>query len=86
MSVGFTVAVILEIVYHGTLPWAYGLTSGAVALGVNVIVYVVMAYLFPQDAAEKKRVHDLFEMISSPKTTLRQSPIFDSHYSTAVKN
>ncbi|HEY8084446.1 MAG TPA: sodium:solute symporter family protein [Methylophilaceae bacterium] len=65
MSVGFIVAVVLEFAYHGTLPWGYGLTSGAVALCVNVIIYVLMAYLIPQDAAEKKRVDGLFEMVKT---------------------
>jgi solute:Na+ symporter, SSS family len=67
MSVGFIVAVSLELLYHGTLPWAYGLTSGAIALGLNVVIYVLAAYLIPQDASEKKRVNDLFEMVSKAK-------------------
>jgi len=67
MSVGFIVAVVLELTYHGNLPWAWGLTSGAVALGVNVIVYVVLAYLIPQSHAEKTRVRALFEMVSQGK-------------------
>lgn len=67
MSVGFIVAVVLELTYHGNLPWAWGLTSGAVALGVNVIVYVVLAYLIPQSHAEKTRVKALFEMVSQGK-------------------
>jgi SSS family solute:Na+ symporter len=64
MSVGFALAVILETTYHGTLPWAYGLTSGAVALGVNVLVYIVIAYLLPQDVVEKQRIEKLFAMVS----------------------
>lgn len=67
MSIGFAVVVILELVYHGSLPWAYGLTSGAVALGVNVFIYVVMAFLIPQDAKEKQRVEKLFAMVSGGK-------------------
>lgn len=67
MSVGFIVAVVLELTYHSNLPWAWGLTSGAVALGVNVIVYVVLAYLIPQSHAEKTRVQALFEMVSQGK-------------------
>ena len=69
MSVGFIVAVSLELIYHGTLPWAYGLTSGAVALVVNVIIYVLAAYLIPQNVQEKKRVNDLFEMVTNAKNT-----------------
>ena len=67
MSIGFAVAVILELVYHGSLPWAYGLTSGAVALGINVFVYVSLALLIPQDSKEKQRVDELFALVSEKK-------------------
>lgn len=69
MSIGFAVAVILELVYHGSLPWAYGLTSGAVALIVNVFIYVTMAYLIPQSANEKQRIDQLFAMVAEQKST-----------------
>lgn len=64
MSIGFILAVILEVAYHGTLPWAYGMTSGAVALCVNVLIYIMMAYLLPQNAEEKQRVEKLFAMVA----------------------
>ena len=67
MSIGFAVAVILELVYQGSLPWAYGLTSGAVALGVNVFIYVVLTYLTPQDNKEKQRVDELFAIVSEKR-------------------
>lgn len=67
MSIGFIVAVILELVYHGNLPWAYGLTSGAVALGANVFIYVALAFLIPQDTKEKRRVDELFAMVADKK-------------------
>lgn len=73
MSIGFSVAVILELLYHGSLPWAYGLTSGAVALGVNVFIYVTMAYLIPQDFKEKERVEELFAMVSERKPNQYES-------------
>jgi SSS family solute:Na+ symporter len=60
MLAGFVIAVVLELVYPGYLPWAYGLTSGAVALVVNLAVYVAAAYLVPQSAAERARVDGLF--------------------------
>jgi SSS family solute:Na+ symporter len=85
MSVGFTVAVTLELLYHGTLPWAYGLTSGAVALGVNVIIYVLMAYLIPQDASEKKRVNDLFELVSQAKNKVYQQNDFPQNITPVFK-
>jgi SSS family solute:Na+ symporter len=63
MLVGFATAVALELVYPGYLPWAYGLTSGAVALVVNLAIYVAAAYLVPQTDEERARVDSLFATI-----------------------
>lgn len=63
MTTGFITAVALELVFPGYLPWAYGLTSGAVALVVNLAIYVTLAYLVPQPAAERERVDGLFDMV-----------------------
>ena len=63
MTSGFAVAVTLELAYPGSLSWAYGLTSGAVALAVNVAVYVALAYLLPQSRSESERVTALFGIV-----------------------
>jgi solute:Na+ symporter, SSS family len=60
MVVGFAVAALLEWTYPNFLPWAYGLTSGVVALAVNLLIYVGAAYLFPASSAERNRVDKLF--------------------------
>lgn len=60
MVVGFVVAAVLEWVYPNFLPWAYGLTSGVVALAINLLIYVAAAYLFPVPASEQERVSKLF--------------------------
>jgi solute:Na+ symporter, SSS family len=65
MSIGFLLAVALEIVYAGHIPWAYGLTSGAIALLANAAVYVLLAYLVPQSQEEQQRVAKLFAMVES---------------------
>lgn len=69
MLAGFAIAVALELVYPGYLPWAYGLTSGAVALVVNLTVYVAAAYLMPQSAAERARVDGLFATLDERSRT-----------------
>lgn len=63
MLAGFAIAVALELVYPGYLPWAYGLTSGAVALVVNLAIYVAAAYLVPVSRDEQNRVDDLFASV-----------------------
>lgn len=70
MSIGFIVAVVLELTYHGNLPWAYGLTSGAVGLVVNLLVYVILAIIIPQSQAEKERVDQLFSMVTKSRKNL----------------
>jgi SSS family solute:Na+ symporter len=67
MVTGFVVAVLLELRYSGPLPWAYGLTSGVAALGVNLIVYVVAAYLFPHSPGERCRIDGLFDLADQPR-------------------
>lgn len=63
MTCGFMLAVTLELVFPAGLPWAYGLTSGAVALIANVSIYVALAYLLPQPEKEAQRVNELFRLI-----------------------
>lgn len=75
MVAGFIVAVALELVFPGYLPWAYGLTSGAVALVVNLAIYVACAYVLPQSAEERRRVDDLFAMVEER----RVSPLRPTH-------
>lgn len=68
MVAGFIVAVVLELAHPGYLPWAYGLTSGAVALVVNLTIYIAMAYLLPQSQAERQRVEELFGLIEGKRS------------------
>jgi SSS family solute:Na+ symporter len=72
MTVGFAVAVALELVFPGYMPWAYGLTSGAVALVVNLAIYVGFAYLIPQSDTDRKRVDGLFDLIEERRQGLQQ--------------
>lgn len=68
MTAGFVVAVALEILFPGYLPWAYGLTSGAIALAVNLAIYVACAYIIPVSASERRRVDELFALVEERGT------------------
>ena len=70
MTSGFAVAVALELRYPGSLPWAWGLTSGTVALAVNVAVYVALAWLLPQSRSESGRVAALFGIVEQRHATV----------------
>lgn len=61
MSIGFLVAAVLTWQYPDDMPGLGGLTSGVVALGINLVVYLVLAYAIPQSGSERRRVDDLFE-------------------------
>ena len=74
MVAGFAVAVALELAYPGYLPWAYGLTSGAVALAVNLAIYVAAAYLLPQSREEKQRVEELFALVEERRPSGQPAP------------
>ncbi len=74
MAGGFIVAVLLEMRYPGSLPWAYGLTSGVVALAVNLLIYVVAAYAIPQSAAERRRLDGIFALVEGQAP----DPVFDN--------
>jgi SSS family solute:Na+ symporter len=63
MTVGFALVIVLEYFHPMSLPWAYGLTSGLVALAANLSIYVAAAYLIPQSEAERQRVDALFKRI-----------------------
>ena len=63
MSAGFALVIVLEYFYPMSLPWAYGLTSGLIALAANLAIYVAAAYLIPQTDAERERVDALFARI-----------------------
>jgi SSS family solute:Na+ symporter len=59
---GFVLAIFLQNIYPDGPAWAWGLTSGVLALGVNAAVYIGCAVLLPQADAERQRVKDLFEL------------------------
>tara|TARA_R110001606_G_scaffold399101_1_gene580720 strand:- start:9618 stop:11096 length:1479 start_codon:yes stop_codon:yes gene_type:complete len=68
MTAGFITAVFLEFNFPESLPWAYGLTSGTLALVVNMSIYVLFAYLLPNDAKENQRLDTLFNLVhAKPK-------------------
>jgi SSS family solute:Na+ symporter len=66
MLVGFGLAIVLEALWPTSLPWAGGLTSGIVALVVNLLIYVGCAYLVPTAERERGRVSRLFHSIWAP--------------------
>lgn len=63
--VGFALAVILQTFYPVSIGWAWGLTSGLVAIIVNAMIYVGCAVLFPSSATERERVEKLFALTAS---------------------
>jgi len=50
------------------MPGLGSLTSGVVALGVNLVVYLAVSLVAPQSDAERRRVDELFEAGRSRRT------------------
>lgn len=67
--IGFIAAIILQSVYPTSIGWAWGLTSGVIALAINFLVYVGCAVFLPVDATESRRVDGLFELTASKTPT-----------------
>jgi solute:Na+ symporter, SSS family len=63
--VGFTLAIILQSIYPTSITWAWGLTSGVIALIVNATIYVGCALLLPSTANERERLDGLFALTGS---------------------
>jgi solute:Na+ symporter, SSS family len=63
--VGFALAIILQGMYPASIGWAWGLTSGVIALVVNAAIYVGCAVLLPSSATERERVDGLFALTGS---------------------
>src|SRR3984893_8310377 len=60
--VGFLLAIFLQATFPAGPTWAWGLTSGILALAVNAAVYVGCAILLPHADAERRRINDLFAL------------------------
>ncbi len=64
MGAGVAVVCLLQLLWPLGIPWAYGLTSGAVALVLNLAVYVVVALAVPRGAGEQARLDRLFGRVT----------------------
>jgi solute:Na+ symporter, SSS family len=59
---GFVTAAVLQLFYPVSIPSLGGLTSGVVALVVNVGIYLVVSLAAPQSPAERARVDQLWQV------------------------
>ena len=60
MLTGLVIVCVLQSIWPVGIPWAYGLTSGAVALIVNISVYLGSALVLVRAASERERLDALF--------------------------
>jgi hypothetical protein len=65
---------VLQALYPLGIPWALGLTSGAVALGLNLLAYLGLA-LLPRSEREKTRLAVLFAEAQREGATTRVEPV-----------
>lgn len=74
MVAGLATVAGLELVWPGAVPWAYGLTSGVIALAVNLGIYLAAHVLLPRTADESARLAALFGAAATGK---RQTSTLD---------
>lgn len=68
MVAGVVTVCLLQLTWPLGVPWAYGLTTGAVGLLVNLLIYVLAAVLIPCTKAERARLDALFGPEPHPAT------------------
>jgi solute:Na+ symporter, SSS family len=62
MSVGILIVAVLQFFWPLAIPWAFGLTSGAVALLANLAAYIGIALVEGRTSEEGHRLNALFSM------------------------
>lgn len=67
MVSGLTVAVVTYFFYPISVPWLGGLVPGVVGLLVNVMVYVTLSFVIPNNPKEQQRLDDLFAQVFATK-------------------
>ena len=72
MGCGFTLAAVLTWFYPDDMPGLGSLTSGVLALGVNLLLYLGCHVCFGQSEQERERVRRLFDA-GRAKATLRRA-------------
>lgn len=74
MTTGIATVCVLQALYPLGIPWALGLTSGAVALGLNLLAYLGLA-LLPRSERERTRLAVLFAESQREGATTRVEPV-----------
>jgi len=66
MLAGVATVCVLQTTWPVGIPWAYGLTTGAVGLLVNLFVYLLAAVVVPRSTTEQARLDELFGTSPQP--------------------
>jgi SSS family solute:Na+ symporter len=66
MLAGVATVCVLQTTWPVGIPWAYGLTTGAVGILVNLFVYLLAAVAIPRSTTEQARLDELFGTSPQP--------------------
>ncbi|HEX7390935.1 MAG TPA: sodium:solute symporter family protein [Acidiphilium sp.] len=72
---GFVIAVALTLYYPEFIGPLWGVTSGFVALLVNLAIYIGCAYAFPHTNSEARRIRSLFGAVENTTVTAGSQPM-----------
>jgi solute:Na+ symporter, SSS family len=67
MLAGIATVCALQLAWPIGVPWAFGLTTGALGLAVNLIVFIAAGFLIRRTEDEQARLDALFENVGSPR-------------------
>ncbi|HLH11073.1 MAG TPA: sodium:solute symporter family protein [Methylovirgula sp.] len=71
---GIATLAVLDLRWPLAIPWAFGLNAGLIALGVNLLVYVVAGVLRAPDMEEHRRIERLFAALRIPPKAPAEAP------------
>lgn len=86
MIAGVMTVCALQATWPLGVPWAYGLTSGAVGLLVNLLIYVLAAVVIPRSASEQARLDALFGTHRQSKSGVETAGMLDAPVAMATSD
>lgn len=75
MILGVITVCLLQVTWPVGVPWAFGLTTGAIGLAVNLLTYLGASLLIPRSDEEQARIDRLFVKTGRAPLVVHESPL-----------
>jgi solute:Na+ symporter, SSS family len=77
MLMGVGTVCLLQLAWPIGIPWAYGLTTGAIGLLVNLTVFLLASVVIPRTNEEQQRLDRLFSRMSESHVSEEAADVAD---------